>query len=156
MLIGIARGLIVVAAALWLAGCSTSNSFSDLLGSKTPSADGSAPQANAEASEPKQSAVETTGTVPPPLGVAPVAEPGLLGSDPYDELSLGKKHYRANDFGRDGFVRITAGTSRNRSSIGFAISSSMPEKPCSCMRLKSPAAFGVGVIISHPVLAATI
>ncbi len=24
---------------------------------------------------------------------------GLLGSDPYDELSLGKKHYRANDFG---------------------------------------------------------
>jgi tetratricopeptide (TPR) repeat protein len=96
MLIGIARGLVVVATSLWLAGCSTSNSFSDLFGSKAPSADASAPQANTEASEPQQS--ETTGTVPRPLGV-PVAEPGLLGSDPNDELSLGKKQYRANDFG---------------------------------------------------------
>jgi Flp pilus assembly protein TadD len=34
-----------------------------------------------------------------PLGVPAAAEPGLLGSDPNDELSLGKKHYRANDFG---------------------------------------------------------
>jgi len=99
MLIGIARALIVAAAAMWLAGCSTSNSFSDLLGSKTPSADGSAPQANAEASEPQQSPVETTGTVRAPPGGTATAEPGLLGSDPYDELSLGKKHYRANDFG---------------------------------------------------------
>ena len=27
------------------------------------------------------------------------AEPGLLGSDPNDDLSLGKKQYRANNFG---------------------------------------------------------
>jgi Flp pilus assembly protein TadD len=33
------------------------------------------------------------------LGVPAAAEPGLLGSDPNDELSLGKKHYRANNFG---------------------------------------------------------
>jgi Flp pilus assembly protein TadD len=97
MLIGIARGLVVGAATMWLAGCSTSNSFSDLLGTKAPSSDVSAPEANA--SEPQQSTAETTGTVLAPLGVPAVAESGLLGSDPNDELSLGKKHYRANDFG---------------------------------------------------------
>jgi Flp pilus assembly protein TadD len=31
--------------------------------------------------------------------VPAAAEPGLLGSDPNDELSLGKKQYRANNFG---------------------------------------------------------
>jgi Tfp pilus assembly protein PilF len=90
MLIGIARGLIVITAGIWLAGCSTSTSFSNLLSSKSP---------NADASTPRRTVEETTGTVPPPLGVSPGAEKGLLGSDPYDELSLGKKHYRANDFG---------------------------------------------------------
>jgi Flp pilus assembly protein TadD len=96
MLIGIARGLIVVTAALGVAGCSsTSNSFSDLLGAKAPSADAAAAQASAEASEP-QPTDETTGTVQ----AQPVtSEKGLLGSDPYDELSLGKKSFRANDFG---------------------------------------------------------
>ncbi len=106
MLIGIARGLIVVTAGLWLAGCSTSTSFSDLLGSKSSNADASTAQASADpslgqepadAATPQRKVEETTGTVPPPLGVT--QEPGLLGSDPYDELSLGKKHYRANDFG---------------------------------------------------------
>jgi Flp pilus assembly protein TadD len=49
----------------------------------------------------RQETVEetTTGSVPPPLGVVPPPQPGLLGGDPNDELSLGKKHYRANDFG---------------------------------------------------------
>src|SRR5260221_4322736 len=108
MLIGIARGLIVIAAGVWLAGCSTSTSFSNLLGSKSPNADASAAQASADpstahepadASTPQRTFEETPGTVPPPLGVPPESEKGLLGSDPYDELSLGKKHYRANDFG---------------------------------------------------------
>jgi tetratricopeptide (TPR) repeat protein len=98
MLPGIARGLIIVAG-LWLAGCTTSNSVSDLFGSKTPSTDASASQASADASDPQPSADETTGTVPPPLGVTARAEPGLLGSDPNDELSLGKKYFRHNDYG---------------------------------------------------------
>ena len=97
MLTGIARGLVVTVAALWLAGCSTSNNFSNLFGSKTPSDEASAAQANAEASEPPTDET-TTGTVPPPLGARPTA-PGLLGSDPYDELSLGKKYYRSNNYG---------------------------------------------------------
>jgi Flp pilus assembly protein TadD len=89
MLIGIARGLMVAAAGLWLAGCSTSNNFSNLLGSKAAS----------DASAAQQSAEETTGSVQASPGA--LAPPGerQLGSDPNDELSLGKKHYRANDFG---------------------------------------------------------
>ena len=131
MLIGIARGLIIAGTGLWLAGCSTSVDFSDLLKSKT---DTSAPQETASASGPAAEAnasvpaaasdEEPTGTTPstgttPPTGPMPQpapgpwpwsksnqptvpvasAKPGLLGSDPNDELSLGKKHYRANDFG---------------------------------------------------------
>jgi Flp pilus assembly protein TadD len=99
MLNGFARGLIVAAAGLWLMGCTTSNSVSDLFASKTPSDDASSPQSALAASEPQQSGDETTGTVAQPLGVRTATEPGLLGSDPNDELSLGKKHYRANDFG---------------------------------------------------------
>ncbi|HEY6024461.1 MAG TPA: tetratricopeptide repeat protein [Pseudolabrys sp.] len=111
MLTGIARVSIVAVAGLWLAGCSTSNSFSDYLKSKTASAgapaqatdaqaaETSTPQRVVETSAPQQAAVESTGSVPPPLGVPAAAEPGLLGSDPNDDLSLGKKHYRANDFG---------------------------------------------------------
>ena len=103
MLIGIARGLVVTVAALWLAGCSTSSSFStsfsNLFGSRPPSDEASAAQANAEVSEPEKPTDETTtGTVPPPLGARPTA-PGLLGSDPYDELSLGKKYFRSNNYG---------------------------------------------------------
>ena len=41
----------------------------------------------------------TAEQLPPPLGVPAAAEPGLLGSDPNDALSLGKKQYRANNFG---------------------------------------------------------
>ena len=110
MAIGIARVSVIAVAGLWLSGCSTSNNFSDFLKSKTGTA--SAPpqatdaQASADPSTQQQvvetsapPAVESTGSVPPPLGVPAAAESGLLGSDPYDELSLGKKHYRANDFG---------------------------------------------------------
>jgi tetratricopeptide (TPR) repeat protein len=101
MFTGIARGLIVAATALWLAGCSTSNS-SNLF--KAPSDDGSAAQASTEAaggetSEPAQTSDETTGTVSTAVGVPVKSGKGLLGSDPYDELSLGKKHFRAHDYG---------------------------------------------------------
>jgi tetratricopeptide (TPR) repeat protein len=89
---GTARIAVVACAGLWLAGCSTSNSLSDLFGSKplekpVPIASNDAAPADGM----------TTGSVPPPLG-APAA-PGLLGSDPNDDLSLGKKQYRANNFG---------------------------------------------------------
>src|SRR5258708_33835820 len=111
MLTGIARGLIVIAAGVWLAGCSTSTSFSNLLGSKSPNADASAAQASADpstahepadASTPQRTFEETTGPGPPPLGVPPESGKGLLGSDPSDEFGLGMKQYRSNEFGLSG------------------------------------------------------
>lgn len=98
MLIGIARTLIILAAGLWLAGCSTSSSFSNLFGPKMPGADASAsagPSDSQLAAEGSATPVEeSTGTVK-----TSKPTPGLLGSDPYDELNLGKKHYRANNYG---------------------------------------------------------
>lgn len=107
MLIGNARALIIAMVALWLAGCTTSSSLSNLFAAKTPGAEASASasqsadpsQQASDAAAPEQAGGESTGSVPPPLGVPAAAEPGLLGGDPNDELSLGKKHYRANDFG---------------------------------------------------------
>jgi tetratricopeptide (TPR) repeat protein len=107
MLIGIARPLIIAAAGLWLAGCTTSSSFSNLFGPKTPGADASAsaqvdetssePHLTVDGSAPVQPVEESTGSVAGSQGRK--TAPGLLGSDPNDELSLGKKHYRANNFG---------------------------------------------------------
>ena len=107
MLTGIARPLVIAAAGLWLAGCATSSSFSDLFGPKTPGADASAsaqvdetssePHLTVDGSAPVQPVEESTGSVTGPTGRK--TAPGLLGSDPNDELNLGKKHYRANNFG---------------------------------------------------------
>ena len=90
MRIGIARTLVVVTAGLWLAGCSTGK-FSNPLEAKTPGADSyaAAPATDDSATE----------QVPPPLGAPAEAEPGLYGNDPNDALNLGKKQYRANNFG---------------------------------------------------------
>jgi len=103
MLLGIARGLTVAATALWLAGCSTSNGVSNLFAARTPAEDGASAQANAEsvANEPTEtqpSPDEATGTVQIP-GAPPRSAKDLLGSDPYDDLSLGKKHFRAHNYG---------------------------------------------------------
>jgi len=56
-----------------------------------PAGDGQAAASNGDPT--------TTGTVPAPLGVPAAAEKGQLGADPYDELSLGKREYRANNYG---------------------------------------------------------
>jgi Flp pilus assembly protein TadD len=92
MRIGMARTLILAAAGLWLAACSTANNVSNPFDPKTPGAD-------ASAAVPPVAENDTTGSVPAPLGVAEPTEPGLLGSDPNDDLNLGKKHYLANNYG---------------------------------------------------------
>jgi Flp pilus assembly protein TadD len=63
---------------MWLAGCETQTRLGDVLGSK-----GADPA--------------TTGTLP--ASEPNAASPGLLGRDPNDDLSLGKKHYRGANFG---------------------------------------------------------
>jgi Flp pilus assembly protein TadD len=84
----VCRVLLVTATCLvWLAGCETTN-LSDALKSN----DGAAATANA-AIEP-----DPTGTVAFAAREASAA-PGLLGSDPNDDLSLGKQHFRQENFG---------------------------------------------------------
>ncbi|MGB7258070.1 MAG: tetratricopeptide repeat protein [Pseudolabrys sp.] len=124
MRMSVARALVILAG-VSLAGCeTTSNNLSDLFkpadSTGQASASALADPATAGSADPataamaadipvdanrsattrvETAALETTSTVPAPLGVPVEAEPGLLGSDPNDDLSLGKKQYRANNFG---------------------------------------------------------
>jgi tetratricopeptide (TPR) repeat protein len=91
MRIRISRVILLAAAGLWLAGCSASNKLSNPFESKTPGTDAFA-AAPANDGAPAEEA-------PPVVGDSASAESGLLGSDPYDALSLGKKQYHANNFG---------------------------------------------------------
>ena len=101
MSVGSVRVLVVASASLlWLAGCESLKTI-DL----SQSSDS---QVNA-AAEPATTAsvAAPTGVVlaaqPAPTGSAGTAEPmaqaGLMGTDPNDDLNLGKKHFRAQDFG---------------------------------------------------------
>jgi len=82
-------------AALVLAACSTSARLGDL----GKSADDGAP-AGADQGDVTNSIV-TQPAEPGPSGepVAPLAAPGKLGDDPNDDLQLGKKYFRSNNFG---------------------------------------------------------
>jgi tetratricopeptide (TPR) repeat protein len=109
---GARAGRVLVAAVLglsWLGGCETSTKVGDLFGrSGTTQATPPAPEGDPD----------STGTLPgtpgaPAPGIAgapgiaaapgfeqPDAVPkGLLGKDPNDDLNLGKKHFRAANFG---------------------------------------------------------
>jgi Flp pilus assembly protein TadD len=99
MAMGLARVLIVAAAGVSLAGCTTtSSSFSDVLGLNKPATaaapDGAMPPADASAVQ--TAADDTTGTVPP-FGGPPKS--GLLGGQPYDDLSIGKRYFKAGNYG---------------------------------------------------------
>jgi Flp pilus assembly protein TadD len=83
MRLGLARLLIVAVATLCLAGCGSSGSLTNPFESKTPGADAYAAAPSDAAAEPDARAS---------------ADQGLLGGDPNDDLSLGKKQYRANNF----------------------------------------------------------
>jgi len=71
---GMARALLVAAAGLWLAGCSLTTG--SLFGTKEP---------------------DTTGSLSSPGGS--VDDASLLGADPTDDLAVGKKYFRAGNFG---------------------------------------------------------
>jgi tetratricopeptide (TPR) repeat protein len=84
----VAQVLTIIATCLvWLAGCETSTKLGDLFhtndnGAQTSPAPGT----------------EAMGAVLP--GDKPdLASPGLLGSDPNDDLSLAKQHFRQENFG---------------------------------------------------------
>ncbi len=88
------RIVATVACLLWLNGCETSTKLGDLFPSKTDT--------TASLPPPSEGEPATTGSVRAPQlnELQPDAVPkGLLGNDPNDDLNLGKKHFRAANFG---------------------------------------------------------
>lgn len=94
MRFGVAKAVLFGVAALSLAGCLTAKDGATT--SSTP-LDPNTPGAEASASAQRNADGEPTGSVPEQSGAQ--AEGRLLGSDPNDDLNLGKKHYRNSNFG---------------------------------------------------------
>lgn len=99
MRVGVAKAVLFGVAGLWLAGCMTTDNATTAsknpFDPNTPGADASA---SATESAPQNADSEPTGSVPEQSPSA-AANNNLLGSDPNDDLNLGKKNYRANNFG---------------------------------------------------------
>jgi tetratricopeptide (TPR) repeat protein len=87
---GLTRALVVAIAGVWLAGCNTNGSFSDLVGAKSSTASNDA-FASASPSDVKDD---------PPLPKAgETVDPQLYGSNPGDDINVAKKQYRAQNYG---------------------------------------------------------
>ena len=109
MSIRVARILIVGAACLMsLSACSTAPKFNDETSSAAPKDGGvTGLLSDLLPSKKDKTGDDTTGSVltqpaePGPSGepVAPLSHPGLVGDDPNDDLQLGKKYFRSNNFG---------------------------------------------------------
>jgi tetratricopeptide (TPR) repeat protein len=87
-----------VAGLILLSGCETSTKLGDLMGSGSPDDQ----RTTASIPDSANGLADTTGSVGTgPVGTgsdAPNAS-GLLGSDPYDDLNMGKKFYRSANYG---------------------------------------------------------
>jgi tetratricopeptide (TPR) repeat protein len=91
------RGVIAAACLALLGGCETSTKLSDFLHPKSADQPGLTDQASAAADP---ASTGSLGLPPDPDGApSDPAKEELLGSDPNDDLSLGKKQYRAGNFG---------------------------------------------------------
>jgi tetratricopeptide (TPR) repeat protein len=95
---GSARILVVAAAGLWLAGCSSSGTVSNPF-EKLSNPFASTPGADANASVPPDAAEVNANALAPTDAELVPPQPRLYGGDPNDDLNLGKKQYRANNFG---------------------------------------------------------
>jgi tetratricopeptide (TPR) repeat protein len=94
-----ARILIVVVGCLTgLCGCSASTKLSDLW---KPNDGAASSEATADSSSDTTGSIVTQPAEPGPSGepVAPLSTPGLVGDDPNDDVQLGKKYFRSNNFG---------------------------------------------------------
>jgi tetratricopeptide (TPR) repeat protein len=87
---------IIAASLVWLPGCETSNKLTDLFRS------GNAPS-EATATDPSNPAdpadPEPTGTVSGPPAEPAGSNTALLGTDPKDDLSVAKHHFRQENYG---------------------------------------------------------
>jgi len=100
----ISRAMPILAAALWLAalaGCSTSTTkLSDLWRSNDGATPSATPSSTADENDTTGTIVTQPAESPPSAGpVAQLSAPGLVGDDPNDDVQLGKKYFRSNNFG---------------------------------------------------------
>ena len=93
----VGRVALAAACLLWLAGCettSTPNPFAKLSDSSSKSADNDTTGSiDAPPAEKKSTGLFSSLATPPTLG------PELLGTDPNDDLAIGKKYYRQGSYG---------------------------------------------------------
>jgi Flp pilus assembly protein TadD len=83
----------------WLAGCETSTKLGDLFHANDKDAQATAPPSDPEATGSVTAEPTATASLALPGSEPGLADPGLLGSDPKDDLSLAKRYYRQEDFG---------------------------------------------------------
>jgi tetratricopeptide (TPR) repeat protein len=83
-----------LACVLWLNGCETSTKLGDLLHSKSDTTESIPPASGAD-----PGATGSVAVLPPGAGQPDAVPKGLLGRDPNDDLSLGKKYFRSANFG---------------------------------------------------------
>jgi Flp pilus assembly protein TadD len=89
---GIARAAVILAAGFCLAACSSSDNLFGKFGAQNQAADAAAP-VNAFAS------ADGTPVAGAPVALAGANQPHMLGDDPNDDLALGKKQFRAKNYG---------------------------------------------------------
>jgi tetratricopeptide (TPR) repeat protein len=94
------RVVVAGACLLWLTGCeTTSMKLPDIFSSKDFNAQD---PVDTSASIEKRAEPDATGTVSstgPDLAIGSGEQTNLVGSDPNDNLNLGKRHFRAQDYG---------------------------------------------------------
>jgi tetratricopeptide (TPR) repeat protein len=93
------RALVVAATGLTLAACSSTGQSGYPFATASSATPQSTTTSNATQTPTGSEAMASADATPPPLGVSPEAERGLLGNDPNDDLSIGKKQYRAHNYG---------------------------------------------------------
>jgi len=106
MSVGVKRiALVTAACLLWLTGCeTTSTRLPDLFGKGTNQSADASTDPKTEANPDSKADPETTGSLMAPLpDGGPVREGGvapLMGTDPYDNLNLGKQYFRQGAWGQ--------------------------------------------------------
>jgi Flp pilus assembly protein TadD len=86
---GVVQLVVVSLVGVWLAGCETTSTTTTVVDANAPSGEVVVEQT-----------VETTVTPAPDAALPPQgSQAGLLGSNPQDDLSLGKRYYRTGSYG---------------------------------------------------------